>query len=101
MKAWVLQGDGACYGIYTSLDKLSKAVDYWMKTLPRQVLSYQEWTVNYIPEANSWDWCYVPLNTKMARLTRGGGTAPLRKYWGHNLLDLQSRGIEIFPEDVF
>lgn len=97
-KIWVLQGTYPCYGVYSTLEKLSKGIDYWMKESPREILSYAEWNLNYVQEPNSWEWAYIPLHAKLSRLTRGGGTPPLRKYWGHNLLALQKRGIDVFPE---
>lgn len=95
---YVLENHLECLGVYTSMKHLAKGVDYWMKEFPRNVLSWKEWQHNYIYEAFSWEWAYIPLGTKPSRFS-GGASIPLKKYWGHNLVDLSNRGIRFFPDE--
>lgn len=99
MIVWTLNSNTCCLGVYSSMKNLSKGIDYWMKNIPRQILSYEKRSINYSPEANSWGWCYIPLNTRIKRLTAGGANwIPKKKYWGFNLIDLQLRGVETSEE---
>ena len=97
---WVLQtSKGGCLGVYTSMKCLSDGVDYWMKESPRDTLSWLEYELNYSPEALSWEWAYIPLGSRTKRLSHGGGMVPLKKYWGHNLVDLSNRGIRFYSDE--
>ena len=87
---WMLLGrDGECKGIYTSEQSLKDGVEYWMLIAPNETLSWQEWDANYAPEPNSWDWAYIEPGALPYNLAQGGGSVPVRSYWGKNLIGLE------------
>jgi hypothetical protein len=98
-KVLTLLNKGALLGVYTSAKELAKGVNYWMEFYPKEILSFEEWNLNYSPEPNSWGWAYVPPRTALKRLTRGGASfIPMKKFFGHNLIEYRIRGVKTHYE---
>jgi hypothetical protein len=88
-----------CLGVYTSMRSLAKGVEYWMNESPKDRLHWKEWELNYILEALSWEWAYIPIGSRVSSIGSGGAMVPLKKYWGHNLVDLSNRGIRFHSHE--
>lgn len=85
---WALheRDSNECRGIYTSESELKDGVKYWILQRPNENLYYAEWTINYAPEPNSWEWAYIVEGSNPHDLASGGGSVPERHFWGKNLV---------------
>lgn len=92
---WVLFGDdNVCKGVFLSEENLKNGVNYWMKKYPNECLFFEGWEVNNPKEPDSWDWAYIPVDSNVHELASGGGSVPLRKYWGQNLIGIAWESID-------
>jgi hypothetical protein len=73
-------------GVYSSEEKLRRAVDYWRGLRPDETLAYEEWETDYAPEALYWGWCYIPVGANRKLLGAGGGRVPRSRFFGKNLI---------------
>lgn len=89
----LLGGQGECRGVY-SKDNLHLGINYWMEMFPNEILSYQEWCVGYPQEPETWDWCYIPVDSDRDKLAKGGGSVPKKEYWGQNIFGVLWEGDE-------
>lgn len=55
----LLDIDHGCLGVYSSIEALSKAVDYQVEIDKTCTLYYQCWILDYSPEPTEWSWCYI------------------------------------------
>lgn len=84
------------HGIYSTVNKMSLALDSLIKESPNEVFHYHEYELNS-REATCWNWAYIPVESF---IDKEDGvdlyTLPRKEFFGQNLLSTAWSTVPIF-----